>query len=109
MFASQNSYILFIGLCASKAGLHCNIVLAGDPKQLDAVCKSSKTAKLGYKISLMDRLYNRPLYAQHPSTKKFNPKFITQLVQNYRSHPAILYVANKLFYNGSLVPKASPG
>lgn len=84
-------------------------MLAGDPKQLDAICKSNVAAKLGYKISLMERLFNRPLYQRHPTTNKYNSKYITQLTQNYRSHKAILHAPNVLFYDETLEAKASDG
>lgn len=85
------------------------IILAGDPKQLDAICKSSTAAELGYKASLMERLFNQLLYQKHPETGKYNPKYITQLVQNYRSHETILHAPNVLFYDGTLIAKASKG
>lgn len=97
------------GLCSTQKKIHANIVLAGDPKQLDAVCKSALTAKLGFNISFMERLFKRPIYMKHQKTKIFNPKYITQLVKNYRSHEAILHVANALFYEDTLIPKASSG
>lgn len=83
--------------------------MAGDPKQLNAVCKSDIAGKLGFKTSLMERLFNRPLYEKHPMTGKFNPRYITQLVQNYRSGEAILHVANRLFYDGALISRAPTG
>lgn len=98
-----------IGLCSSKNGITAKIILAGDPKQLNAVCKSDNAGKLGYKTSLMERLFNRPLYMKHPMTGKLNPRYITQLVQNYRSHGAILHVANRLFYDGELISRAPEG
>lgn len=81
--------------------------MAGDPKQLDATCKSNFAAELGYKVSLMERLFNRPLYQKHSNA--YNPKYITQLVQNYRSHLAILHSPNELFYDGTLCAEAPEG
>lgn len=97
-----------IGLCSTKNGIHTKIVLSGDPKQLDAICKSTVTTKLGYNISLMQRLFELPLYTPGEA-KKFNSKYITQLVKNYRSHIAILCIANALFYNNSLISQAPKG
>lgn len=43
-----------------------------------------------------------PLYKRHEVTGRFDKTYITQLVQNYRSHPAILKVPNELFYENQL-------
>ncbi|KAG1680367.1 hypothetical protein FOA52_015458 [Chlamydomonas sp. UWO 241] len=34
----------------------------------------------------------------------YNTAYVTKLVNNYRSHPAILKVPNELFYDGELLP-----
>lgn len=96
------------GLCTSVEKVHANIVLAGDPKQLDAVIKSEWASKLGYNISWLQHLFNFPLYKRDATTGKFNSKYITQLVKNYRNHPAILHIPNQLFYDGALEAEASP-
>lgn len=68
---------------------------------------------MGYNTSLMTRLFKCPLYSPVDDTaagkKVFNTKYITQLVRNYRSHKAILHVANELFYGGALKASASDG
>lgn len=102
-----NNFIL--GLCTDDDGVQSSIVLAGDPKQLDAVTKSHEAAALGFKLSLLEQLCLRPLYQRDPVTKKFNSKYITQLVKNYRSHATILHMPNKLFYESTLQPKAASG
>lgn len=56
----------------------------------------------------MERLFALPLYMDDPETKDFNTKFIIQLIDNYRSHASILHVANRLFYNGTLLCKGPP-
>lgn len=96
------------GLCTSENKVNANIVLAGDPKQLDAVTKSEWANKLGLSISWLEQLFNFPLYKRNASTGDFNSKYITQLVKNYRSHPAILHISNKLFYDGKLDARAEP-
>lgn len=48
---------------------------------------------------------NLPKYSQNP---EFNPKYVTQLLDNYRSHPAILEYSNHQFYDGYLRAKADP-
>lgn len=43
-----------------------------------------------------------PAYQRNP---EFNPKLVTQLLDNYRSHPAILSFSNDEFYDGKLRAK----
>lgn len=94
------------GLCTSVEKVHANIILSGDPKQLDAISKSEWATKLGYSVSWLEQMFKFPLYKRDSVSGKFNSKYITQLVKNYRSHPAILHIANQLFYDGSLEAKA---
>lgn len=82
--------------------MHSCIVLSGDPMQLDAVTKSKYAKDLGFSTSSMEHLFKQPLYQPNPITKKFNAKYITQLVQNFRSHADILKVPNELFYENRL-------
>ncbi|XP_055301141.1 putative helicase mov-10-B.1 isoform X2 [Sitodiplosis mosellana] len=90
------------GLCTSSKKIHAKIVLAGDPKQLDAVTKSEKAKALGYSTSWLEQLCCTNLYTRNATTGKFNEMYITQLVKNYRSHPHILSVPNELFYENKL-------
>lgn len=101
--------MISIGLCTSYGQIKSSIVLAGDPKQLDAVTKSGFAARLGYKTSFMENLFERQLYKRHPTTDRYDQKYITQLVKNYRSHPAILHIPNTLFYENKLQAKAPAG
>lgn len=89
--------------------VHANIILIGDPKQLDAVTKSDHSTELGFKTSWFEQLFNQPLYNRHAKTGQFNHNYITQLVQNYRSHPEILKIPNELFYENALIAVTSPG
>lgn len=98
-----------IGLCTTYNKVQSKIVLAGDPKQLDAVCKSTTAAELGYKISFLERLFKKPLYSRHPTNNAYNPKYITQLIKNYRSYVAILHTPNRLYYDDTLEAKAPEG
>lgn len=86
--------IVILGLCSTQKEIHANIILAGDPKQLDAICKSTIAAKLDFNVSLMERLFKQPLYMTAPGSNKFNAKYITQLVKNYR---AILLISSSNF------------
>lgn len=96
------------GLCTTLGKVHAKIILAGDPKQLDAVTISPWTEKLGFSKSLLEHLFNFALYKRDTISGRFNSKYITQLVKNYRSHPAILEIPNALFYDGSLEAKSMP-
>ena len=76
-----------------------NIVLLGDPKQLGPILNAIYSEKLGLDMSLMERImYHSPYIGNEP-------KYVMQLVQNFRSHPAILAFSNREFYGGKLVPK----
>ncbi|XP_047426420.1 putative helicase mov-10-B.1 [Mugil cephalus] len=84
----------------------CQVVLAGDPKQLGAIITSRLAEKHGLGVSLLERLMSDvKLYNSH-ETHGFNSRFVTKLLRNYRSHPAILKIPNELFYEGELLPCA---
>lgn len=111
---SHNANIVNIlsntGLCSEYDVVNARIVLAGDPKQLDAVTKSNNAVRLGFKTSWMEYLMdNKKCYMRHPITKRFDPNFITVLTKNYRSHQDILAIPNKLFYDGVLEAKGKIG
>ncbi|XP_023659848.1 putative helicase mov-10-B.1 isoform X3 [Paramormyrops kingsleyae] len=79
------------------------LVLAGDPKQLGPVLQSPLAMQHGLGLSLLERLmqYN-PLYQKAEQSGKFDSRFVTKLLQNYRSHPDILHIPNELFYDSEL-------
>lgn len=95
------------------------VVMAGDEYQLGPRV-SLRTSPL--KISLFARLFARPVYANHPLARGesgqapptlnsrmlpiFRPAF-TNLIRNYRSHPAILAVPSALFYKDTLEAEAA--
>lgn len=81
-----------------------NIVLAGDPYQLEPVTQSRYAKKWGFSISFMEYLFAKPCYRQKGN--KYNSKFIVQLRKNYRSHPAIVEFPSKIFYGNMLESKA---
>lgn len=87
--------------------MHSKIILAGDPNQLEPVVKSTYAIELGFQRSLMEYLFNQKCYRKNPLKRDFNPKHIVQLKQNYRSHPSILHIANRLFYDNMLQAAAS--
>ncbi|KAK0165115.1 hypothetical protein PV328_003665 [Microctonus aethiopoides] len=81
------------------------IVLAGDPKQLGPVILSRLAEPL-LGQSMLERLTEWGPYKKNELSKKYDPMYITKLLRNYRSHPAILRVPNELFYDGELIAKA---
>lgn len=102
-------FIFKIGLCTAPYKINSSIILAGDPKQLDAVTKSTFAADLGFKISLMEQLFKKRRYMRDPTTGEYDARYITQLVKNYRSHSAILEIPNRLYYENKLVAMAPTG
>ncbi|KAJ7270752.1 P-loop containing nucleoside triphosphate hydrolase protein [Mycena haematopus] len=89
------------------------LVLCGDPNQLGPTVTSDAARDAELDVSLLQRLFDRPVYATHPekallsTPSRFRP--YTNLVKNYRSHPAILMNASTLFYDDTLVPCAVNG
>ncbi|KAF2706483.1 P-loop containing nucleoside triphosphate hydrolase protein [Pleomassaria siparia CBS 279.74] len=96
-------------------------VMAGDQNQLGPRTASLDTK---YATSLFERLFSRDLYDKHPLSRSsvrpsaappvmtakmlpmLHPPF-TNLIRNYRSHPAILSVPSQLFYHDTLIPEAT--
>lgn len=60
-------------------------------------------------VSLIERLMEMDPYRCNPDDNSLNDRYIVQLVQNYRSHPAILAPSNELFYSRKLIPCAKLG
>ena len=85
-----------------KVDVDCSIVLAGDPKQLGPTVRSSCASKNGLSLSLQERLMGLSLYKEDS-----NYCVITKLLDNYRSHNALLSIPKQLFYDGNLRCKAS--
>jgi helicase MOV-10 len=73
------------------------VCLFGDHKQLGPIVKSEFAAKLGLETSLMERILNT---REYQSKEK-----CVQLLDNFRSHPAILEFPNKLFYESKIRSK----
>lgn len=85
------------------------VVLAGDPRQLGPVIQSSICRTdgnffkgTGLDQSLLERLMKLPMYLPQPAEGKYNGRVVTKLLDNYRSHSAILSVPNQLFYDSEL-------
>ena len=94
-----------------------SFVMAGDQHQLGPRTYSHETT---FSTSLFERISNLPLYADHPYSRKnqipqsrrppsfpmIRPPF-SNLIRNYRSHPAILGIPSTLFYADTLIPCAT--
>ena len=77
--------------------------------QLGPVIKNPQCEKLGLQISLLERLMDLNIYErneQFPDNNNYDPILLTKLVRNYRSHPTLLTIPSRLFYNNELVPSA---
>ncbi|KAL7738019.1 hypothetical protein ACLKA6_006375 [Drosophila palustris] len=97
-----------IGIMGIKQQESCHVILSGDHKQLSAVITSNRAANLGLRHSLMERLLRSEFYALD-SNGNYDHTLQTRLRRNYRSHPEIVGLFNKLYYNGDLIPQAPPG
>uniref|UniRef100_A0A183BM31 RNA helicase n=1 Tax=Globodera pallida TaxID=36090 RepID=A0A183BM31_GLOPA len=71
------------------------VVLAGDPRQLGPVEMIEYFKKNGISSSLIERYEANPNYRN-------DPRIITVLRANYRSHPSIIAVPSRCFYNNEL-------
>ncbi|KAF7323583.1 RNA helicase [Mycena kentingensis (nom. inval.)] len=86
-----------------------NIVLAGDDKQLGPVVQSGLAGILGLKLSYLSRIMQREVYSLAPETAVGGRGInIVKLVNNFRSHPAILEFSNTQFYDGELRSCGNP-
>lgn len=104
--SEQYTLIPISGLGSSINRVTAQIVLSGDHKQLGAIVSDRFCRKMGMEKSMMERMMETdPKYRKSPN---YNAKFVTQLVNNYRSHSAILQFSNEKFYDSKLVYKCPP-
>jgi len=87
------SVIALAGLINTKG----QVVMAGDPKQLGPVIRSTVGVKHGLNISLLERLMSMELYS-----KEYDKRCITKLVKNFRSHKELLTIPKALYYDNEL-------
>lgn len=86
------------GLGAGQNRINAQIVLSGDHKQLGMIVQNKKAIEMKMEMSMMERMMDSvPLYFTN-----MDSNYVSQLVQNYRSHPAIIDFSNKQFYGGKL-------
>ncbi|KAF8771015.1 RNA helicase Mov10l1 like protein [Argiope bruennichi] len=83
------------------------VIMAGDPKQLGPVLRSSHALTYGLQVSYLERLMNTALYARNEREYKeyggYNPLLVTMLEESYRSHPDILRFPSDMFYYSRVV------
>ena len=100
------------------------VIMAGDEYQLGPRLISSAVSgqlgvfdTIGLEKSMFQRVFERPLYANHPLSRSHGLRPLTKamlpitrppfsnLIRNYRSHPAILTTSSALFYSDTLIPE----
>lgn len=95
-----------ISLVSSTRG---QIILAGDPHQLQAVVINKYCEERGFSVSFLERILTRSPYKKdmlrYPKTSGYDPRLVTKLLYNYRALPSILTVYNDLFYDSELYAK----
>ncbi|GAA5835798.1 hypothetical protein JCM11251_007429 [Rhodosporidiobolus azoricus] len=95
-----------------------HVTICGDYRQLGPHITSEEARAHDMDVSLLERLMQRPVYADHPYARKnrrLAPDAVwdvrttpfVDLVRNYRSTPEILWLPSTEFYNETLVPSAS--
>ncbi|XP_064536155.1 putative helicase MOV-10 [Drosophila montana] len=83
----------------------CHIILSGDHNQLGPFIGSQRASSLGFGQSLLERLMLSRLY-QLDASGNYDRTLQTRLRRNYRSHPEIVGLFNKLYYHDELIPLA---
>lgn len=85
-----------------KQKFKASLVLLGDPKQLGQIMRTFHSERYGFNVSTMERVMEMEKYH---FTDGYDPRFIVQLTDNFRSHHSILSFSNKSFYNSILNAK----
>ncbi|XP_062135558.1 uncharacterized protein LOC133845192 isoform X1 [Drosophila sulfurigaster albostrigata] len=83
-----------------------NLILSGDHKQLGPVLQSQRAGDWGLSVSLFDRLIKRECY-RLDENGDYNVAVQTRLRRNYRSHPEIVSLYSKLYYDNELLTEAA--
>ena len=97
-----------ICLAAAQGIEDFQIILAGDPMQLGPVLRSKSAEKYGLDVSYLERVCQTQPYLRDESKPgNYDPHYVTKLINNYRSHPALIALPSEVFYHAELVPKAS--
>lgn len=98
--SEEQTLVPIVGLGMTDNRITAQIVLSGDHKQLGFIVKHKEAKKMGMETSMMERIMETL-----DGYKFKDPDYVTQLVQNYRSHPAIIEFSNQEFYEGKLTNK----
>ena len=80
--------------------------MAGDPWQLGPTLSSPLAEQHGLATSLLERLMASPLYSRGPLG--YDGRAITKLIKCFRSHPALVSLPARLYYEDELVSMADP-
>lgn len=94
------------GICTEDSNIHASVILAGDPKQLGPVVRTEYLKQTVHNKSLLDRLMSQGIYKRHKG--QYNAFVITKLLDNHRSHEALIHYSNESFYDGELRACAAP-
>ncbi|KAI7797624.1 putative helicase mov-10-B.2 [Triplophysa rosa] len=100
----SETIISVAGLLSAETG---QLVLAGDPRQLGPILRSPLAINHGLDVSLLERLMTQKELYNRRENMEYDKRYVTKLLQNYRSHPSILKVPNELFYDGQLMACAN--
>ncbi|PSN29852.1 hypothetical protein C0J52_25288 [Blattella germanica] len=88
------------------------VILSGDPEQLGPVCVTSQTQLITSKtegnphpleMSLMERLMKTCYLYSQRRDGTYDDRYIVKLCRNFRSHPQVLILPNRLIYENMLV------
>ena len=98
--------IPIVGLATSCSNetlsISANIILSGDPSQLEPTVTHPFNLKLGMDRSMMERMIKEVnKYRRDSSDDAFNNNYITQLCNCFRSHKAIVRFAYLHYYGSS--------
>ncbi|KAH8263820.1 hypothetical protein KR038_007925, partial [Drosophila bunnanda] len=87
------------------------VVLAGDPRQLQAIVINRYATFKDYSKSFLERLLELAPYRKDikrfPDNCGYNPLCLTKLLNNYRALPTIMCTYSKLFYDNELISMVS--
>lgn len=83
------------------------IILAGDPEQLGPIIHSKLALQQGLNTSMLERLMKSCDLYKKNAEGIYNPKMVTKLLKNFRSHETILKLPNDMFYDSELQAKGS--